>query len=115
MEMLLCRGSVFLVLLLIFPVAAVTDCERQYSGTCINKYFNSCLPGYGYSLSGCGYQEMCCVPPIAQVATPPISNGQCGLTFPDTAVPHQRIVGGTPALRGEFPWQVRRISATPSF
>uniref|UniRef100_K1QBQ5 Origin recognition complex subunit 4 n=1 Tax=Magallana gigas TaxID=29159 RepID=K1QBQ5_MAGGI len=79
-------------------------CHTSYGGTCVNYYFNSCLSGSSYARTGCGFQEMCCIPPKFQL-TPPIHAGQCGISTPVTT--HQyKIVGGTRAQPGEFPWQV---------
>lgn len=67
-------------------------------------YFNSCLSGWSYTRSGCGFQEMCCFPNQRDVA-PPLLSDQCGVSTPLKTSSH-RIVGGTQAAPGEFPWQI---------
>lgn len=93
----------------------VNYCESTLGGTCINAHYNSCLAGYTAYLSYCGFQEMCCVPPIHQNPLPPLAQGQCGVIYPDAsaaAPAEHRIVGGVLSLRGEFPWQVSLRSSS---
>lgn len=97
-------SMIAVLLLLVHGVALQDVCHTSYGGTCVNYYFNSCLSGSSYARTGCGFQEMCCIPPKFQL-TPPIHAGQCGISTPVTT--HQyKIVGGTRAQPGEFPWQV---------
>ncbi|XP_071098341.1 chymotrypsin-like protease CTRL-1 [Haliotis cracherodii] len=86
-------------------VTSLTQCESQYAGTCVNFIYNQCLSGYMYTYNGCGFQEMCCIPPLHPSVTT-IAAGQCGIAFPDPLPATNRIVGGTVAAPGEFPWQV---------
>jgi hypothetical protein len=53
-------------------------CETSMGGTCINAHYNSCLDGFYVYMSYCGFQEMCCVPPIHHGPEPPLAHGKTG-------------------------------------
>ncbi|XP_063438429.1 serine protease 30-like [Mytilus trossulus] len=94
------------VSLLLFLVSTLADdvCHSRWGGTCVNMYYNHCLSGSLFSRSGCSFQEICCIP-ATKTTSPPLLPGQCGISTPvQTAA--TKIVGGTVAALGEFPWQV---------
>ncbi|OWF39281.1 chymotrypsinogen A-like isoform X1 [Mizuhopecten yessoensis] len=98
-------ASIQIILILLgLSISRATDlCTSQSGGSCVNKYFNSCMSGYYYSTTGCSRnEEICCIPP-SRVPSQTLQPGQCGI---QTNVGTNRIVGGTPAAVGEFPWQV---------
>ncbi|WAR30093.1 KLKB1-like protein [Mya arenaria] len=79
-------------------------CHDSYRGSCVNYRHNSCLAGEYYTLNGCGVEEMCCYHGNSATA-PAIRPNQCGMSTPQEQ--HDtKIVGGTVAKAGEYPWQV---------
>ncbi|KAH3867549.1 serine protease 41-like [Dreissena polymorpha] len=94
------------VLSLCVDTARSTVCHDQYKGSCIDKRYSSCLTGQYYVLSGCGADEMCCYPGKVTQLVPAIRPNQCGLSTPQSAQHTNKIVGGTVASPGEYPWQV---------
>ncbi|XP_060594516.1 plasma kallikrein-like [Ruditapes philippinarum] len=81
------------------------DCVTQHKGSCVNYRYSTCLDGEYYTLNGCGFEEMCCFPPSQIPMVPAFLPNQCGLSTPQTAHTN-KIVGGSVAKPGEFPWQV---------
>ncbi|XP_052786390.1 trypsin-2-like [Mya arenaria] len=96
-----------LFILLVFTIAKPLQCSvchDSYRGSCVNYRHNSCLAGEYYTLNGCGVEEMCCYHGNSATA-PAIRPNQCGMSTPQEQ--HDtKIVGGTVAKAGEYPWQV---------
>ncbi|XP_060080201.1 prostasin-like [Ylistrum balloti] len=101
------------------PISSQTVCQNSLHGTCINLLTGTspCGSGNHLVLSYCGFLEACCYGSHHTTATAaptsaPIhtggstgsgSGGQCGV--PSVSGNH-KIVGGSIATHGEYPWQV---------
>ncbi|KAL4216830.1 Plasma kallikrein [Mactra antiquata] len=98
-------------------------CTSYYHGTCYDLFSGlngACSAGHVYTYNYCGVFQMCCyyqTQPLvthAPLTSAPIthaptntgtgSNSQCGTTLVGST--SSKIVGGTVAQHGEFPWQV---------
>jgi len=91
--------------------ALASECATQYGGECHN-ILASCPRGFShYSLSHCGFLSMCCFnepgsssgDAVTTPSTSDLNSGTCGLAAVND---NHRIVGGTSAKAGEYPWQV---------
>ncbi|KAL3886435.1 hypothetical protein ACJMK2_026427 [Sinanodonta woodiana] len=99
---------------------SIGDCSQYYHGTCQTFQSGHCPAGSTYSYSHCGFMEYCCIPPGQGTATTHptqhpytthpthtgtgSSGGHCGIS--DVGKTATKIVGGTVATHGEYPWQV---------
>ncbi|KAK3597929.1 hypothetical protein CHS0354_042272 [Potamilus streckersoni] len=96
------------------------DCSTNLHGTCLPIVGGQCPAGSRYSYSHCGFMQYCCYP-SSQVTTTThptqhpatthsthtgtgSSGGHCGISDVGKTAP--KIVGGTLASHGEYPWQV---------
>lgn len=127
--------SVSLVAVVILVGASVCDanlCTSYLHGQCYNLFSGlngGCSAGHVYTLSYCGSFEMCCYNTHQPVTAAPhtsaphvtashssgtTSHGTCGISAVGTTSHGKRdadvfdtkIVGGTIAQHGEYPWQV---------
>ncbi|XP_060598304.1 chymotrypsinogen A-like [Ruditapes philippinarum] len=124
----------FICLIAVLQTAGANICNSFYHGTCYDLYSGlngACTAGHVYTLNYCGVYQMCCYyqtthyvtsapltsapfwthAPTAPVWPPantafPSSSGskQCGTSLVGSTA--HRIVGGSYAQLGEFPWQV---------
>ncbi|XP_052785995.1 chymotrypsin B-like [Mya arenaria] len=110
---------VLAIALLSIGYADANICTSMYYGTCYDLFSGlngACSAGHTYTLNYCGFQQMCCyysyshattLPPYVHTnppVNPPVSSGTCGTTLVGNTA--HKIVGGTVAQHGEYPWQV---------
>ncbi|XP_069102568.1 chymotrypsinogen A-like [Argopecten irradians] len=118
------------------PTSATTACTATLHGVCVSLYAQTvyCPLGDSFTVSFCGFMQGCCYPtyitvgshgsfgshgssgssgqisgshitsgtPASLSGSSSISTGKCGIS----EVAHTKIVGGTIASPGEYPWQV---------
>ncbi|OWF53441.1 Transmembrane protease serine 2 [Mizuhopecten yessoensis] len=121
---------------LVTPTFATTACVATLHGVCVSLYATTvyCPIGDSFTVSFCGFMQGCCYPtyttsgihgstgtqgstgthgstsgsqigsgtPGALSGSGSRSTTKCGMS----EVPHTKIVGGTVATPGEYPWQV---------
>ncbi|XP_060080202.1 chymotrypsinogen B-like [Ylistrum balloti] len=120
--------SAILLGVLFTPTFATTACDATLHGVCVNLYAQTifCPIGDSFTISFCGFMQGCCYPTYITSSTHGSSGTQSsssgsqitsgtpssltGGSSPDkcgtSAVSHTKIVGGTVATPGEYPWQV---------
>ncbi|XP_060080199.1 trypsin-7-like [Ylistrum balloti] len=102
-------SSIFLFSLVCNAYASV--CVNTYGGHCESLY-QGCTVGESYTLNYCGFLEMCCTSSHSTSSSSSSGSGgnsgnvaHCGTSLVGST--HTtKIVGGTRAQHGEFPWQV---------
>ncbi|XP_052787544.1 tryptase-2-like [Mya arenaria] len=96
--------------LLSIGYADANVCTYMYHGTCYDLFSGlngACSAGHTYTLNYCGFQQMCCyysttAPPVT--TNPQVGSATCGTTLVGNTA--HKIVGGSVAQHGEYPWQV---------
>ncbi|XP_021340119.1 plasma kallikrein-like, partial [Mizuhopecten yessoensis] len=105
-------SAVFLLSFVCSGLATV--CVNSYHGRCVD-ISHGCNSGESYSLNYCGFLEMCCLSPsgsgsgsssngTSSGSSHGVSGATCG-TSNIGSTHTNKIVGGTNAQHGEFPWQ----------
>ncbi|XP_041355351.1 polyserase-2-like [Gigantopelta aegis] len=104
----------YLILLVQIGVLHITGgsasaCETTYNGHCRSLFGKACAAGEKQVMSHCGFLAFCCMPSSNPVTVPPVA-GTRPLNSPHCGKPlvshAHKIVGGTVAPRGGYPWQV---------